>query len=95
MAKELPEGKAFIWKTKEKELKIRSLKELLKALIDVKQEDIDEMVSLNVKDSNLLGWLEENFSEQLELIAELKENIKEFTPQQIRERLVRDLRKVT
>lgn len=89
----LPEEKAFTWKAKDKEVKLRSLKDLLKALISIKQEDIDEVVSLNVKDSNLLGWLEENFPERLELIAELKENIKEFTPQQMRERLARDLRK--
>lgn len=83
--------KPFLWRTKEKEIRIRNLKELLDTLINIKLENIEDEIGLNLK--NLIPWLEENFPKQMELIAHLK-NTKEFTPQQIREQLARDLRKL-
>jgi len=63
---------------------------LLDVLIDIKQEDIDNEIKGNL--DNLLEWIEENFPKQMELIQHLKSESKEFTPQQIRERIARDLR---
>jgi hypothetical protein len=83
----------FLWKNKEGTVRLVSLKELLNKLIEIKQTDIDEEISVNVKGNKLLKWLENNFPNELELIVNLK-NIKEFTPQQIRELIVRDLRKI-
>jgi hypothetical protein len=87
----LSEEKALIWKSKDKELKIKSLKELLDMLIGIKQENIDNEIDDN-KD-RLISWVEENFSEKFELIAELKSSAKEFTSQQFREKVIRILRK--
>jgi hypothetical protein len=85
--------KALFWKTKGKIVKVTDLKELLNKLIDIKQEEVNKEISLNLKGTKLLKWLETNFPQELELIANLKQSLKEFTPQQIRESLVRDLRK--
>jgi hypothetical protein len=87
----LSDEKEFIWKSKDKELKIKNLKELLDLLIDIKQENIDKEIDNN-KD-RLISWVEENFSEKFELIAELRSSAKEFTPQQFREKVIRILRK--
>jgi hypothetical protein len=86
---------ALTWKTMEKELKIKSLKELFDALVNIRQEDLDKEINLNIKkeENKLLEWLEANFPKRMGLIAHLK-NIQEFTPQQIREQIIRDLRKI-
>jgi ribosomal protein S4 len=86
---------ALIWKTRDKEIKIKSLKELFDALVNIKQEDLDKEINLNItkEENKLPEWLEANFPKQMELIAHLK-NIQEFTPQQIREQIIRDLRKI-
>lgn len=82
----------LIWKTQNKDIEIENLKQLLDILVNMKQEDIDTEIKENLE--NLLKWLEKNFPKQMELIEHLKSETKEFTPQQIRERIVRDLRKV-
>ena len=83
------------WKTKDKELKIRSLKELFDVLVNIRQEDMDIEINLNISkvENKLLEWLESNFPKQLELTAHLK-YAEEFSPQQIREQIIRDLRRV-
>ncbi len=83
----------LIWKTKDKELKIRSLKELFNVLVNIKQEDIDMEINLNINkaENKLLEWIESNFPKQLELTTHLKDT-EEFSPQQIREQIIRDLR---
>lgn len=80
----------FLWKTKIGEIKINSLSELFNTLIKFQLENIEEEMTFNLKD--LIIWLEENFPREMELIIHLK-NSQEFTPQQIREQLIRDLRK--
>lgn len=80
----------LIWKAQNKELEIKSLKQLLDVLIDIKQEGIDKEIKENL--NNLFEWLKKNFPKQMELIVHLKTESKEFTPQQIRERIIRDLR---
>lgn len=85
-------GKPLIWKAQNKEIKINNLKKLLDVLIKIKQENIDSKINKNL--NNLINWLENNFPRQLELIQHLKIESKEYTPQQIRERIVRDLRKI-
>lgn len=82
----------LIWKTRNEELEIKSLKQLLYLLINVNQEDIDNEIKENL--NNLFKWLKNNFPGQLELIEHLKTESKEFTSQQIRERVIRDLRKI-
>jgi biopolymer transport protein ExbB/TolQ len=86
--------KEFIWKTKNGKIKIKSLEGLLDKLTNIKQEDIDKEINFNMEENKLSKWIENNFPNEMELIANLKQN-KEFTPQQMRERLVRDLRKIT
>lgn len=85
--------KPFNWKTKDSEIEINSLKELLNISVSIKQEGIDKEFNLN-KD-NLIEWLEQNFPKELDLITSIKDSLKELTPQQIRELIVRKLRKIT
>lgn len=92
MVRKILSEKSLLWKTKDKKLEIKTLKELLDVLIDIKQENIDSEIKENL--GNLINWLEENFPKQMELIAHLKTEGKEFTPQQIREMIARDLRKI-
>jgi len=87
-------AETLVWITKDKEIKVKDLNELLDALVNMDQEDIDAEIIANIKENKLLKWLEENFPKQMELITHLR-NIQEFTPQQIREQIVRDLRKLT
>jgi hypothetical protein len=88
--------KPFVWNSKNEEFNISSLKELLNILTDINQEDIDEDIKKNIiKDNRLIEWLEINFPKKIELITHLKNESKEFTPQQIRERIIRDLKKIT
>jgi hypothetical protein len=88
------EDKALLWKTKDGEQSITTLHELLETLIAIKEEHIDEEISMNIskEDQKLVAWLEENFSQQLNLIETVKSIQREFTPQQIREKLIRELR---
>jgi hypothetical protein len=81
------------WKTKDGEAEVTSLEELLSLLIGLKQDDFDTVSNTNI--SELIAWLEKNFPKELGLIAEIKANTKEFTPQQIRELIIRTLRKST
>ena len=85
------------WKTKDKEVRIRSLRKLLDILIDIRQDEIDDIISANInkKESKLVDWLEENYPKQLNLMAILKNGLREFSPQQIRESLIRELRNIT
>jgi uncharacterized protein (UPF0332 family) len=69
---------------------ITSLKELLDALVKIKQEDVDSIMSRNKQ--AITKWIGQNFPKQLEIIVHLEN--KESTPQQMREQLVRDLRKI-
>jgi hypothetical protein len=85
--------KPLIWKTKASEIEITSLEGLLNLLVDIKQEDINEEINSNL--SKLIGWLEQNFPKELDLIANIKGYSKEFTSQQMRELLIRKLRKIT
>jgi len=81
---------SFSWKSGKGEKRILNLKQLLDILIDIKQENIDVEISLNFSD--LLEWIEKNYPKQISLIEHLKTESKEYTHQQIRERLIRDLR---
>jgi predicted component of type VI protein secretion system len=85
----------LIWKSKGSEIQITTLKGLFDALLNISQEDIDSVIGLNIskEENKVLEWLESNFPRQMELAIHLK-NIHEFTPQQIREQLIRDLRKI-
>jgi len=82
--------KPLIWRSKKGEMEIFNLKQLLDTLVDIKQEDIDRTINQNL--NNLLSWLEEEYPDMLIFNAHLKVESKEYTPQQIRERLIRDLR---
>jgi hypothetical protein len=96
MQKELPNNNVLNWKSKSGVSRIENLKQLLDILVNIKIEEIDDEISINVlKDNRLLVWLENNFSKEIGLISHLKAESKEYTPQQIRERLIRDLNKVT
>jgi hypothetical protein len=83
----------LIWKTKDSNLEITNLETLLNLLIDIKLNDIDKEINTNKE--QLVEWLEQNFPKELDLIASLKSMQSEFTSQQLRELLVRKLRKIT
>ena len=87
-------AKALLWKTTDGKKSITSLQELLETLIAIPEEDIDKEISMNInkEEHKLVAWLEENFSQQLNLIETVKSIQREFTPQQIREMIIRDLR---
>ena len=95
MVEKASEKDTLVWKTKDKEIRIRNLKELFDVLVNIRQEDIDKEINLNInkKENKLFEWLEANFPKQMELITHLK-NIEEFSPQQIREQIIRDLRRI-
>ena len=82
--------KPLIWKTQNKKIEVEDLKELFDVLINIKQEEIDKEIKENL--NALIYWLEENFPKQMGLIQHLKIESKEYTPQQIRERVIQDLR---
>jgi hypothetical protein len=92
---EVSQEQAFVWKTKNGEVFITSLQGLLDTLVNIHTENIDEEINHNInkEEHHFLSWIEEHFPKQLELIADLK-NIQEYTPQQTREMLVRNLRKI-
>jgi fructose-1,6-bisphosphatase len=77
----------LLWKTEDKDIKITNLEELLATLIKIPQGKIDKTVAKNK--SNLKVWLENNFPTKLQIVAHIDE--KDMTPQQLRERLIRDL----
>jgi hypothetical protein len=83
--------KTLEWQTKNGKVMIDNLKQLLDVLINTKIENVDEVITKNK--NILLQWLKENFPKQLELIIHL-ENEK-FTPQQVREMLAQNLRKIS
>lgn len=85
----------FTWKKKDLEIKITSLEELLSALTNIQQEDIDQEITDNVIGDGLLKWLQQNFPKKLQLITSLKNMLTKFTPQQTREMLIRELQKIT
>jgi hypothetical protein len=84
---------SFTWKKKNQEIKINTLKELLEILIGISLEDIDQEIKTNIIDANIISWLENNFPKELILTTSLKNILKEYTPQQIREMLIRELQK--
>jgi fructose-1,6-bisphosphatase len=71
-------------------ISITSMQELLDLLINIPQEEIDQQMEQNKE--RLQQWLQEAYPKQLEILAHCKEKV---TPQQLREQLVRDLRKIT
>jgi hypothetical protein len=79
----------MIWITKGKEVKLESLSKLLTLLIEIPDSEIDIQMGENM--ANLRKWLEKEFSDNLTLMAHLQEN---FTLQQFREMLIRDLRMI-
>jgi hypothetical protein len=82
----------LIWKSKKVEIKVHNLKQLLDILISLKQEDIEEEINQNL--NNLISWLEKEFPDKLFLTTRLKVESKEYTTQQIRERIIKDLKEI-
>jgi hypothetical protein len=80
----------LIWKSRKKEKRISDLKELLDILINIKQENIDSEIKQNL--NNLINWLETEFPNKLVFTTHIKVESKEYTPQQVRERIIRDLK---
>jgi hypothetical protein len=79
----------LLWKSKESKKEITSLEALLQHLSDLRQEIIDVEIVENLP--GIISWLESNFRE-IDLVTSLKSSQKEFTPQQMRELMVRKLR---
>jgi hypothetical protein len=82
----------FKWQSETKNIKISTLADLLKVLIDIDQEDINREVTLNVLEGKLLEWIKETFPHEIRLIQSITSMVQEFTPQQVRELLIRELR---
>jgi len=87
--KTLQEIDALEWHSQGKITKIHSLKELLDVLVAIPTENIN----LDMQVNPVLRWLENNYSEQLTLIASIKSN-SNFTSQQMHEHLIREIRKI-
>jgi hypothetical protein len=83
---------SFIWKSKNKEVEITTLTDLLNTLVALPLSDIDQEIKNNIINGTLVSWIKENFPKQLILTTSLESVIKEYTPQQIREMLIRALR---
>jgi fructose-1,6-bisphosphatase len=83
----------FVWVAKEgsKEgnIEIHSLHELLDVLVKIPLENVDDIVSQNKE--GLEKWIKTHFPDNLQMIAHFKED---YTLQQWREQLIRDLRAV-
>ena len=80
----------LIWRSKGKEVKITSLKELLDTLVAIKEEDAADEMNVNL--SNMIRWLNDNFSENIGLIQNVQSGLKEFSPQQFRELMIRKIK---
>jgi hypothetical protein len=80
----------LLWKTQEKTTKITTLKELLTTLINIQQQHITTEIQKNK--NTLLAWLENNKNTPLRLLSSIQSN-KKFTPQQLHELIIRELRK--
>jgi hypothetical protein len=82
----------FNWGKKGQEVQLTTLKDLLDLLINIPLENIEQEIKQNIIKGNLLSWMEDTFPKELILIVSIKKALKEFTPQQIREILIRELR---
>jgi hypothetical protein len=79
------------WQGKDGPVNLQSLQDLLRLLIDIPVEDIDTIIAKNK--STMIHWVQQNFPKQLQLLTHMQDN--EATPQQLREQMIRDLRKIT
>lgn len=81
------------FKSDGKIVEIRSLEELLDILIKIPQDKVDEVIKSNVsKTSNpIADWVEKTYPNMIFLHTKLRD-IKNYTPQQIREHMIRSLR---
>jgi hypothetical protein len=84
---------SFTWKKKDSEVNINTLQDLLETLISISIENIDREIKINVIEGNIISWVENNFPQKLILITRVKKAIEEYTSQQIREMLIRELKK--
>jgi flagellar motor component MotA len=82
---------SFKWKKKNQEIAINTLNDLLKIVKNIPLNEIDEEVKINVIDRGLLNWLKNNFPKKLILTTKLENMLQEFSPQQIRELLIKEL----
>ncbi len=80
--------KGLQWGTGKEVVLIRSPQELLNALKKMSNEDIG--VVMAQKREAIKMWVEENFPEQQRILVSLHKE--ELTPQQLHERLIKDLR---
>jgi hypothetical protein len=76
----------LIWED-DSAVEIKSLQELNEVLINLPLSKVDQVIAKNKE--KLISWIEENYPKRLEILAHFKENM---TSQQLRERLVRDLK---
>jgi hypothetical protein len=83
----------LILKTSQGKKEVTGLKALLDYLLKIGQDSIDAEISQN--EASIIGWIESEFPSKLQLIASLKSHSKEFSPQQKRELMVRELRLIT
>ena len=79
----------FLWRGTDKEFFIHDLKGLLDVLTSMQQEDIDQEIGGNIK--GLAEWIATSFPQELILISSIKKALTEFTSQQMREMLIREL----
>jgi hypothetical protein len=82
----------LIWKRGKEEIKIQTLAQLLDLLIKIPVEHIDQEVTNNIVKGSFKHWLEYTYTGEVMLIAKLKKVAQEYTPQQLREFLIRELK---
>jgi hypothetical protein len=75
------------------QIEISSLKSLLDYLIGIKQESIEIEISKN--EAPIINWIESQFPGNLRITASLKSHRDEFSPQQKRELMIREIRIIT
>jgi hypothetical protein len=86
---------AFKWKKsdgKDDIVLINSLEELSELLKGMPIVRVETEIEINVIKGRLKEWIENNFSGQMILCKKIDSAVKEFTAQQIRELLVRELK---
>jgi hypothetical protein len=96
-ANDIESKKILLWNKAGVDIPVRSLEDLFEVLMGIQAGDVDNEVGQNISKSQnkLLAWLETNFPRQSELILHVRSLFLEkevFTPQQVREQILRDLR---
>jgi hypothetical protein len=85
----------YIWKREGGDVEIVTLGDFLEILTGIQLNQVDQEITHNILEGSFLSWLKENFPKKIILITSLEKSLQEYTPQQIREMLIRELRGIS